>query len=561
MPSRFVWITESQPVAEGLQGEPRPWPQEVLDRHGLRQLKPAEATRIPSDNGPGTQPRSTVYRAATLLIPERLFRKESAALDMVRQVLRTNGNVELTPPAPLSEVEEAQPYLDTLAGLPRPAVLHTADGSPPDAWTSLQALRRAVVAREFERLPQDDRDDVDRISLEHALSGCVIIGPAPASEPHPGTGDEEPAAVRSGYGRRPVMYVGAPPCRPKPKTGTRRPVIAVVDTGYGAHEWFGTSGGQALSTDPDHFLKVSPITQKLIQAQLTHVQGLTVSDVLDSDREGPVYADPITQQLSTGIGHGTFIAGLIHQAAPGADVLSIRALRADDVAYEADVLIALYVLLAKQKDRTNPSGWVDVISLSLGYYREDHEQARTTRIGEVLELLTAHGVLVVAAAGNDTTSRPFMPAALAAVPADKWTGERVIGVGALNTNGTVAWFSNTGESVSVYAPGSNLISTFPDDVRGSNRPVVGRLPDNAEPRIAREGFDSDDFVSGFASWSGTSFATPVVAAEIANQLFKPAPEAEQPEEVEKAEVPVPDMARAKAVVAALRQSANPGKPS
>jgi hypothetical protein len=568
MPNRFVWVPEPQPYDEGLEGEPRPWPQEVLDRHGLRQLRPSDARRIPSKNGIPEDPRSTVYRAATLLIPERLFHRNRSsrgeghdrktAIDLIGEVLHDNGGVRLIEPFPLGRIEGVAPYLRTLEELPRPVVLRTASGAAPNAWESLQDLRQAILDGKFKSLPKQDRADIERISLEHALSGCVTIGPAPTSEPHPGTGDDETVAVRSGYGRRPVMFAGTPPNRPEPAGGGRRPVIAVIDTGYGNNGWFGTSDDQELPNDPDHFLKTCRITRELIEAQSTHVAGLTRSDVLLSDRDGPVFVDPVSQRLAPAIGHGTFIAGLIRQAAPGADVLSIRALRADNIAYESDVLIALYILLAKQIASTGGADVVDVISLSLGYYKEDRSPTRTTRIAEVLNKLTEQGVVVVAAAGNDATARAYMPAALAAVPEDEWCGKPVIGVGALNTNGSVAWFSNTGDSVSILAPGANLVSTFPEDVRGSNGSYVALAAANAKPRINREGFDPDDFLNGFATWSGTSFATPLVAAEIANLLVAPKVQTEEGER------PVPGLnhidqdskrARAEVVVAALRKSA------
>src|SRR5205085_6867745 len=55
-----------------------------------------------------------------------------------------------------------------------------------------------------------------------------------------------------------------------------------------------------------------------------------------------------------------------------------------------------------------PGRMVDVISLSLGYFDETpHDATFTSGLWNVIELLLGQGVLVVAAAGNYSTSRRF----------------------------------------------------------------------------------------------------------------------------------------------------------
>ena len=95
-------------------------------------------------------------------------------------------------------------------------------------------------------------------------------------------------------------------------------------------------------------------------------------------------------------------------------------------------------------------------------------------------------LVVVASAGNDRSSEAVYPAAF----------KRVIGVAAVTGEDERADFSNFGEWVNMSAPGEKVHSTF---VRWDKSIPI---------------FD------GFATWSGTSFATAKVAAAIATR-FRP----------------------------------------
>jgi hypothetical protein len=60
------------------------------------------------------------------------------------------------------------------------------------------------------------------------------------------------------------------------------------------------------------------------------------------------------------------------------------------------------------------------------------------------------------------------------------------------------------------------VSTFPVTFDGSAQAAMSTVVPG-EGR--RETIDPDDFASGFGVWSGTSFAAPVLAAQIAQRLF------------------------------------------
>ena len=219
----------------------------------------------------------------------------------------------------------------------------------------------------------------------------------------------------------------------------------------------------------------------------------------------------------------------MRQAAPDARVLSIRIMHSDDVVYEGDLLCAL-ALLADRIAAAEDGGMaemVDVVSLSLGYFDESRADITdSSGLWQVIRVLLDLGVAVVAAAGNYSTSRPFYPAAFSLQPSPV----PVIGVGALNPNGSRALFSDGGRWVGAWAAGAAVVSTYPDDVNGSLTAQVrvdadpGGLGSGNGRGDDREALDPDDFRGGFAAWSGTSFAAPLIAAQLAARLLDQAPQ-------------------------------------
>jgi subtilisin family serine protease len=79
-----------------------------------------------------------------------------------------------------------------------------------------------------------------------------------------------------------------------------------------------------------------------------------------------------------------------------------------------------------------------------------------------------------------------------------------VGVGSLDHNGKVSSFSNYGPWVDIYALGRNLVNVYP-----YGRYVCAEAPNKGDKRR---------FDTGLARWSGTSFATPLVAGLIAARM-------------------------------------------
>ena len=145
-------------------------------------------------------------------------------------------------------------------------------------------------------------------------------------------------------------------------------------------------------------------------------------------------------------GHGTFIAGLIHQACPDADIVAWRIVGSDGPVVESNLVKALEDIaeLARRHRDGEPGGHpIDVLSLSMGYYHETPEDVLfdPTMYG-ILRQMGECGVAVVCSAGNDATARPVFPAAFAPWARRRGRGARastsvvpIVSVGALNPNG------------------------------------------------------------------------------------------------------------------------------
>lgn len=210
------------------------------------------------------------------------------------------------------------------------------------------------------------------------------------------------------------------------------------------------------------------------------------ADVDLPDEDVPVgdgFLDPAS-------GHGTFIAGLISQVAPGCRVTVHRVLSTFGDGDEFTIAGRIDDIAAALANQSEAERGRTVLSLSFGGYAFRDPQVLAVAIAAIQAL----GVVVVASAGNDGTCRPPLPAAL----------PNVVSVGAVGPNGPAA-FSNYGPWVRACAPGVDLLSKYFTNY------------DGATPATA-DGVDPDRF-EGWALWSGTSFSAPVVAGALARTMI------------------------------------------
>ena len=177
--------------------------------------------------------------------------------------------------------------------------------------------------------------------------------------------------------------------------------------------------------------------------------------VLDTGIENHIDLPPIQGATKDINGHGTHVAGLI-------SAISGNHIGADGMTAEA--MLSNYPVIG-------PSGkgnLLDLISALMKAWREDckvlqlslgtYEYSRI--LYDTLTFLAKQGIVMVAAAGNDSRSEPALPA----------MHPLVIGVGSHDSNRNQSTFSNTGVNQIVSLPGENIISTLPNNQFG---PMTG----------------------------------------------------------------------------------------
>lgn len=205
-------------------------------------------------------------------------------------------------------------------------------------------------------------------------------------------------------------------------------------------------------------------------------------------------------------GHSTFLAGLIASQAPTAEIVVANGLTADGSGSSWDFARRI-ADFAEWNATAEVAQRVSVLNISSGAFTFDGEPplAIATAVATL-----GPDVVVVAAAGNhgdDTrTRRGGRPYRWAERPLFPAACSPVVAVGSAKPNGERSDFSPQAHWVDVTVRGERLVSTYlSGPVRGF--PAVG----------ADDGIQQ---FSGFAEWSGTSFATALVSGAIAARIAR-----------------------------------------
>jgi len=177
-------------------------------------------------------------------------------------------------------------------------------------------------------------------------------------------------------------------------------------------------------------------------------------------------------------GHGTHVSGIITAdgidnnakgVAPDAKVWMAKVCDSSGSCYVSDIAAAIEYIVENKIAK--------VINISLGGGGTNKSNCDQDYLAQKVNWAVVNGMTVIAAAGN-TPGIVSSPAC----------ASKAIAVGAVNKSDKRATFSGTGLALDIMAPGVSIYSTLPNN--------------------------------SYASWSGTSMATPHVSATVALLLEK-----------------------------------------
>ncbi|MCW2971947.1 MAG: aprX [Thermoleophilia bacterium] len=211
-------------------------------------------------------------------------------------------------------------------------------------------------------------------------------------------------------------------------------------------------------------------------------------------------------------GHGTFVAGLVHQVAPGSDLISVK-LSGANGAVDVSQVIAALRWVVRHKEQYS----IDVVNLSFG--SDSQQPTAVSPLNYAVQQAWDAGIVVVASAGN-LGDRP----GTVTKPADD---PLIISVGATNENGDPNRSNDDIPSFVSRGPTHDGLSK-PDLVAPGSRVVSLRSPGSTIDTQYPGSRVGDTQFRG----SGTSFAAPVVAG-LAAQLLQAYPNL-TPDEVKNA---------------------------
>lgn len=175
-------------------------------------------------------------------------------------------------------------------------------------------------------------------------------------------------------------------------------------------------------------------------------------------------------------GHGTSMASLIggrvypaEGVAPGVELLDIWV--ADARGMSNTALVASGIMAAVDKG-------AQVINISLGSF------GSSLMLQNAVQYAINNGVVIVAAAGNEQLNQLAYPAAFPGV----------ISVGAVDAQRKQAYFSNSGKSLTLAAPGVGIVSAYPGGqvVVGSGTSQATALTTGAVATLLGRGYKASE---------------------------------------------------------------------
>ncbi len=256
--------------------------------------------------------------------------------------------------------------------------------------------------------------------------------------------------VRSGYVQQSAAaLIQLQQAQQQFPTGTG--IVAVIDTGIDpthpafanvlvpGYDFIHNAAGFASELADLNQSTVAILDQSTVAIldQKNYPLVLSQSTVAILDQSTVAILDRHGHKLPTEFGHGTMVSGLVHLVAPTAQIMPLKAFKANGTANLSDIISAIYYAV---------DHGAKVINMSF-----DTTTPPST-LQQAINYAAEHGVIAIAAAGNEGRRMTVYPAGY----------EGVISVGSTNHADLRSLFSNFGtESISMAAPGEALVTTYP----------------------------------------------------------------------------------------------------
>lgn len=318
----------------------------------------------------------------------------------------------------------------------------------PDAWVSItgdefvkelqQVSNQTKVVRRYEKLPVIALQlDAAALSAAKAMDSSVKVWV---------DAENSTQLVES------TRMIGADAAWSAGYTGAGRAVV-VIDTG----------------TDTNHpFLRDKTVLEACFSDRCPNGKKSMV---------GKGAAKPVKSHGThvAGIALGKLESGKLSGVGPDLSLIAINVFNSGGGARDSSILAALDYILALAEKRPEMIG---AVNMSLGSSRKKAGVCRNDFYDDVSKRLRKAGIPIIVASGNDGKSNAAAPVGAPACI------DGFISVGAVNKNGQVASFSNSGPTLDFLAPGVEILSSIP---QGSKKQgAYDRFPGTsmAAPHVA-----------------------------------------------------------------------------
>src|SRR3989449_1121291 len=252
--------------------------------------------------------------------------------------------------------------------------------------------------------------------------------------------------VLSSYVNQPaVVLIGGPEAH---QLATGAGIVAVIDTGVDPNHPVlkaslvpGFDFTRNLPGFPSEFADLGQSTASILDQSTASILDQQTILILNQstasilDQSTASILD--TRQVPRTFGHGTMVAGIIHLVAPTAQIMPLKAFKADGTSNLFDILRAIYYAV---------DHGARVINMSFS------TEQRSAELKRAINYAASHGVVCVSSAGNNGARLRVYPAAF----------DNVLGVASTSNLDARSAFSNFGDDdVKLAAPGEGIITTYP----------------------------------------------------------------------------------------------------